>query len=99
MSKLGGSITLLAAIREGLGVVVIDNTGPMMRVGAGQILEDDGPGEGGDAIKIRLAVEWNAKASSLGSCYASLLHVCAVTHALQPGLHIRSVTTYCTRST
>ena len=67
MSKLGGSITRIA-IMEGLGVVVIDNTGPivnvMMRVGAGQILEDGGRGEGGDAIKIRLA-EWNVKASSL----------------------------------
>ncbi len=36
---------------------VIDNTGQtvnvMMGVGAGQILEDDGRGEGGDEIEIR----------------------------------------------
>ena len=48
----------------------------MMRVGAGRILEDDGPGEEGDVIMIRLA-RWNVEALSLGSCYASLLHACA----------------------
>ena len=78
MSQPGGN--LIAITIEGQGLIVIDHTGPMvnvmMRVGAGQILEDDGPGEGGDAIKIRLA-EWNVKASRRGSCSASLLHACA----------------------
>ena len=86
MSKLGGSITRIA-IMEGLGVVVIDNTGPivnvMMGVGAGQILEDGGRGEGGDAIKIRLAgMERESLESSLTPC---MRH----THALQPRLLIR----------
>lgn len=86
MSKLGGSITRIA-IMEGLGVVVIDNTGPivnvMMGVGAGQILEDGGRGEGGDAIKIRLAgMERESLESSLAPC---MRH----THALQPRLLIR----------
>ena len=77
-NKLGGSITRIVIIVEGLGVVVIDNTGPMvnvmMRVGAGQILEDDGSGEGGDEIKIRLAAERNV----LCFLHASLLHACAI---------------------
>lgn len=101
MNKPEGSITHhIAIIKEGLGVAVIDNTEPMvnvmMRVGAGQILEDDGPGEGGDAIKIRLAVEWNVNASTLGSCDASLLHACAIPRSAARPTYTFAVTTYYT---
>ena len=76
------------------GVVVIDNTGPMvdvmMRVGAGQILEDEGrPGEGGDAIKIRLGVEMERESLEYRVVLCFLTPCMRHTHALQPRLHIR----------
>ena len=65
----------------------------MMRAGAGQILEDDGPGEEGDAIMIRLA-RWNVQASSLGSCDASLLHACAYPRSVRLPTYTFTVTLY-----
>jgi len=81
MSQPGGQISLIATI-EGWAVIVIDNTGPMvsvmMRVEAGQILEDAGACGGGDVIKIRL-INGGMEREDLESqsCRASLLHACA----------------------